>query len=400
MKKNIKWMITIIGILLLPYAIVVLYRSQASIKSLYNRISITTSTVSNHGDRKTVYYYSPGRPDRSGAIVHDMLFAHAYIYDTNQNQNDIYGVYGGCCGSRINSLNDTYQLLLDLHWNKILKFDCPPPISLQNRTTNDTTSTDIFDDDKYILLNPKLYRQYDVNIFKPEWRDYFIQLISVHTLQQKTNNSLSTTGNATSGSDVNENYEYNDRYTPSDAVALYNNNHEIVHDVPVLPIQYSIAVHIRRGDVNPCQYKERYLPNSHYLQLIQQYISILSSSSTTTTTKRTESLPTELMRENIAVTIYSESESLEIFQHYNFTLSLDDALSTVWLALSTAHVAILSKSSFSYVPAIINPNRVVYTPFRHGPMKQWDVVSDTIVSQSMVEVMSFHDNACNISSTR
>ena len=393
MKKCIKWTIAIVGILSLLRVIFVIYTSDASIESLNDTNSIKVSSA-----KKVVYYYSPGRPDRSGAIVHDMLFAHAYIYDTNHQQNEIHGIYSGCCGSNIVSLNDTYQLLVDLRWDSILRFDCPPPISSQNRTnTTGTTTTDIFDDDIYVLLNPKTYRQYDVRIFKQEWRDYFIQQIHIYTQQhQQADNANST--NSTLDSSTNELHEYNNRYNASDAVAPYRNTNDIVDDV--VPMQYSIAVHIRRGDVDPCQYKERYLPNSHYLQLIQQYISILLSSSSTTT-NTTQTPPMGLSRENIAVTIYSESishEPLNIFEQYNYTVSVDDALSTVWSALSTAHVAILSKSSFSYVPAIMNPNRVVYTPFRHQPMSQWDVVSDTIVSQSMSEVMTLHNTTCNISS--
>ena len=37
---------------------------------------------------------------------------------------------------------------------------------------------------------------------------------------------------------------------------------------------YEIAVHLRRGDVSPCTHARRYLPNSHYLALIDQYTTI------------------------------------------------------------------------------------------------------------------------------
>jgi hypothetical protein len=34
----------------------------------------------------------------------------------------------------------------------------------------------------------------------------------------------------------------------------------------------NIAVHIRRGDVNPCQYPNRYLPNSHYIKILDKFM--------------------------------------------------------------------------------------------------------------------------------
>ena len=43
------------------------------------------------------------------------------------------------------------------------------------------------------------------------------------------------------------------------------NNHKKHDDV------FTIAVHIRRGDVDPCTYMNRYLPNEYYLRLIKKF---------------------------------------------------------------------------------------------------------------------------------
>ena len=43
------------------------------------------------------------------------------------------------------------------------------------------------------------------------------------------------------------------------------------------------------------------------------------------------------------------------------------------------NVLILSKSSFSLVPALFNPNTVVYTPFWHQPLANWTVVPQSLV---------------------
>ena len=69
----------------------------------------------------------------------------------------------------------------------------------------------------------------------------------------------------------------------------------------------------------------------------------------------------------VHVTIYSESdtfESLDVFAERNYTMEIDtDDLGQVWKALSMADVVILSRSTFSIVPAILNPNIVVATEF-------------------------------------
>ena len=80
---------------------------------------------------------------------------------------------------------------------------------------------------------------------------------------------------------------------------------------------------------------------------------VLSSSSkaTTTTTLTCD------IQQPIQVTIYAEAdswESYDIFRQQNYTVILDGSYKDVWLALSTADIAILSRSSFSYVPAIFN----------------------------------------------
>ena len=402
MKKNVQWMITIVGILSLPFLIVELYVSFSfddgdngddETNSIIKSVPVVISTVSVFQDstpvsevrtasKKVVFYYSLCRQDGSGSVVHDMLFAHAYTYHINENQSsNIYAEYGGCCDydiSPFNSLNETRKLLFDLRWDTILKIDCPPSLSSQNHPDN------VFDNFIDMRFDPDIHRKHDVLTFTKAWRNYFIHQITA------------ATGNATGGCGTtgNQLHMYNNFDTaPYDTLAPYdnngntNNNNEIVHDD--VPMQYSIAVHIRRGDVNPCDYEDRYLPNSYYLYLIQQYISALLSSSSSDASQPPSMT---ISRENIVVTIYSESisyEPLDIFQQLNYTVSVDDKLCTVWLALSTAHVAILSKSSFSYVPAILNPHRVVYAPFWHQPMDHWDVAADTLLSQSMVEITKF-----------
>ena len=125
---------------------------------------------------------------------------------------------------------------------------------------------------------------------------------------------------------------------------------------------FEIAVHVRRGDVTPCKYKDRYLPNSHYLALIDKYIARTPHS------------------KEPHVTIYSESKSFEPWsemQARNFSFSVDTALSEAWKGMISGDVLIMSKSSFSYVPPILNPHgTIVYTKFTHKPLSTWEIVDD------------------------
>jgi hypothetical protein len=105
-----------------------------------------------------------------------------------------------------------------------------------------------------------------------------------------------------------------------------------------------IAVHIRRGDVSPCNWKEgvawRYLPNSYYLDLIKQHA-----------------------KPDSKVVIYSQSysfESLDIFKDLGYELIINGSMGDVWEEIVNANIVIMSKSAFSYLPAMFNRGKVLY----------------------------------------
>eukprot|EP00934_Nitzschia_sp_Nitz4_P004353 Nitzschia sp. Nitz4//scaffold197_size40390//28012//29073//NITZ4_007520-RA/size40390-exonerate_est2genome-gene-0.14-mRNA-1//1//CDS//3329540493//4343//frame0 len=131
-----------------------------------------------------------------------------------------------------------------------------------------------------------------------------------------------------------------------------------------------IAVHIRRGDITPCRPiktgYQRYLPNQHYLNLIDRYNP----------------------QNDSQVVIYSESDAFESFNEFRargYEVLLDSDLVEVWRGMLTSDVLILSRSSFSLVPAVMHRGTVVYTPFWHQPLKHWDVVDESLVNQSTAE---------------
>uniref|UniRef100_A0A6S8I8Y2 Uncharacterized protein n=1 Tax=Amphora coffeiformis TaxID=265554 RepID=A0A6S8I8Y2_9STRA len=120
-----------------------------------------------------------------------------------------------------------------------------------------------------------------------------------------------------------------------------------------------VAIHVRRGDVTPCREPERYLPNSYYISVVDQYITPLS------------------FGRPINVTIYSESTSFEgwdLFQKRGYNLMLGSNVARVWEAWMAADMLVMSRSSFSLVPALFNENVVLYTPFWHKPLGNWTIV--------------------------
>jgi hypothetical protein len=143
-------------------------------------------------------------------------------------------------------------------------------------------------------------------------------------------------------------------------------------------IMFHIVVHVRRGDVEPCNHPKRYLPNTHYLNLIQQF------------------LPPS---QKAVVTIYSQSksyESFDVFRAQNYTVNLDSPLSQVWKDIMSADIVILSQSTFSYVPSVFNTKTVVYTPFEFKPVAGWTVVDKDMLQAAVTESLSLKTEACKV----
>ena len=315
-----------------------------------------------------IKYYSSGRHDRTGAVLHDMLWVHAYAFSQN-------GTYGGACGgpdptdpSKIKRTlyqNVTQELIDQLHWNRTLKYACAV------NHTNSTTE---------INVDREFYTDLDVSIFTPQWKEYFQAEIELETKMVE------------SAPDSNETPSYDPAKkqigTMTGMTSIVEREREMLDNHANKAMDeinkdrvYTIAVHIRRGDVDPCTYLNRYMSNDYYLKLIKQYYKLVP-----------------VQYEKIVVDIYSQSESYESFdifdKVYGYNLHLDDSLYNVWHALSTANVAILSKSSFSYVPAVINPNTVVYTTYRHLPLPSWHIVNRTLSDPEKRAVKLIHDTEC------
>jgi hypothetical protein len=114
-----------------------------------------------------------------------------------------------------------------------------------------------------------------------------------------------------------------------------------------------IAMHIRRGDVSLTTHKNRYIPNQYFLDYCKKILITYPSAE---------------------ITIFSESDSSEDFSSFRELgcfLSLDTDLVKTWAQIINSDVFFMSKSSFSYVPAMYNKNLVVYFPAWYQKLEHW-----------------------------
>jgi hypothetical protein len=253
----------------------------------------------SQNDESSTVFYSVARPDRSGAIVGDMLIAHAYAFSQNLT-------YGGACDvdEAPERLEQAKALITTLGLDDVLKFSCPS------------------DKAKPSFMSPRKYRA-------------------------KKSSALS------------------DSYLQ-----------HVRSQVHYPPERHGGAViHMRRGDVSPCgKYANRYLPNSYYQEIIADFIP-----------------------PGMNVTILSESESAESFDDFsNYTLWLDSDLPSAWRAMLTADFVVLSKSSFSFVPAMLNPTgTVLYAPFLLSPLPGWVTVPPAIQERARARVSDIVNTLCS-----
>lgn len=138
-----------------------------------------------------------------------------------------------------------------------------------------------------------------------------------------------------------------------------------------------IVVHMSRGrKFTPCKKFQHngydmYLPNKHYQLLIDKY--------------------RKKDREN-QVIIFSQSESYEKFDEFRergYELHIDEATTDVWKAVLTSDVFIMSRSSFSFVPAMVanDSTKIVYTQYWEPPIRGWDHVNKEIQEESDAEFL-------------
>jgi hypothetical protein len=146
-----------------------------------------------------------------------------------------------------------------------------------------------------------------------------------------------------------------------------------------IPKEKMAVVHLRRGDVQPCKYEDRYNTNSHYLRLLNKYVA---------------------SSDNVKVYVYSQSDSyepLDDFFRRNYTMMLDTDLIGVFKALMTADAAMISKSTFAIWPALLNLRGTIISsgdPGMWEPHPDWITPPKYIMEQSAKDLLDLQRRTC------
>jgi hypothetical protein len=266
--------------------------------------------------------YSNARRDRSGSAISNMLAAHAYAFHHNMT-------YGGAClrlpKDATHSTIQKFEKHIKQHQALIDAIGLNGLIGFLHCSTNQTAA----------LISSKRYMEADAFWYTPEWLEYMHQHIDYPLLSKKKKDNSNST-------------------------------------------RLEVAVHVRRGDIQPCnRWSHRYLPNSYYQRILDEYL---------------------VDEDKAQVTIFSEKNSFEPLAEFsakNYTLKLDTDLTSVWMDIMIADVVLLSCSAFSYVPALLNPKaRVIYTEFHMQPLEGWEVIrrNSTFMKATKEEVEQMKHN--------
>mmetsp|Transcript_93424 Transcript_93424/g.264503 ORF Transcript_93424/g.264503 Transcript_93424/m.264503 type:complete len:371 (-) Transcript_93424:104-1216(-) len=115
-----------------------------------------------------------------------------------------------------------------------------------------------------------------------------------------------------------------------------------------------VALHVRRGDAT--MYPARITGDQFYFDMVRAI---------------REHLP------NAEVHVFTEGSPMRFYGYWQqgMHLHLDSGdVREAWEYFSSADVVVLAKSSFSHVPALLNPNCVIYQAFWHHPLDEWMIV--------------------------
>jgi hypothetical protein len=117
----------------------------------------------------------------------------------------------------------------------------------------------------------------------------------------------------------------------------------------------SIALHIRRGDVDKKTHPTRYTDNDKYKKIIRFLL---------------KTYP------NDTITIFSEGiiDDFHDLQQNRVVFQLNGTVEETFHSFVKAKVLVIAKSLFSYCAALLNKNEIYYIPYLHLPLKHWKTI--------------------------
>jgi len=157
--------------------------------------------------------------------------------------------------------------------------------------------------------------------------------------------------------------------------ALLNKSIKILRTylkMPILPYYNipksikKIAIHVRRGDVDPDKYPDRFVPIEKYIDIVNKFNEIYPNSKIFIITEINEKNKNEF-------DIFNKYNNLKILANIDIIESLGYMIK--------ADILVSCKSSFSYIPAIYNENTVYYIDFWHKPLDNWRNIDELLIEK-------------------
>jgi hypothetical protein len=148
------------------------------------------------------------------------------------------------------------------------------------------------------------------------------------------------------------------------------------------PKKVNIAIHIRRGDVNGNnQFRDKFTENKFVFDVMSKILEVIVAHGV-----------------EPSVCVYSEGNLADFkeLEKLNPKFFLNISPFTTFHNLVCADVLVLSKSTFSYVAAILSRGIVFYESFRHSPLNNWIKVNENatfntkLFSRKMSQFISEH----------
>jgi hypothetical protein len=122
------------------------------------------------------------------------------------------------------------------------------------------------------------------------------------------------------------------------------------------PDKTNIAIHVRRGDVNSNDHPIRFTPIEYYYKIVDHF-------------EKTVPNINICIFSEVSETNHNEFEELGKKKHVRVLTNLD--ILTTFEYMVCSDILVTSKSSFSYLAGLLNPNSVVYMDFWHSPLNHW-----------------------------
>lgn len=197
----------------------------------------------------------------------------------------------------------------------------------------------------------------------PEYMNKFINFESkFKSIDQLSNYEISIINNVKEGpfvhGSLHPEYFYNTHVLNLLREIYYSNSKPSITSFD--NTKKNIAVHIRRGDVNPEKYPSRFISNKVYIDLIKK-----------------------IDLSNSLIHIFSEGNSenfkdiIESFSENKLIFHLNENIQLTFHSMVKADILVISKSSFSYCAALLNENTIIanlITSWWHKPLKQWKII--------------------------